>query len=145
MKSLFSALLLSALMFAAPVSGWAEQSKSSAETKVSKPAEKTDRKPNEKEQSVTFKSLAQMNELIELGVPALALSLLEDEQKKRPAFSADWYSFEYKRILLLAALERWQSVIDRTQWLFDTAKKNQHITKKIRLWFETQQVIARLQ
>ena len=39
--------------------------------------------------SVTFKSLTQMNELIELGVPALALSLLHDEQKKRPAFSAD--------------------------------------------------------
>jgi tetratricopeptide (TPR) repeat protein len=29
--------------------------------------------------------------------------------------------------------------------LFDTAAKERHITKKIRLWFETQQVIARLQ
>ncbi|MCW8942969.1 MAG: tetratricopeptide repeat protein, partial [Gammaproteobacteria bacterium] len=96
-------------------------------------------------QSVTFKSLKQMDELIDLGMPALALNLLEDEQIQRPAFSADWYAFEYKRILLLSALERWQQVIERTQWLFDTAAKERHITKKIRLWFETQQVIARLQ
>jgi hypothetical protein len=101
--------------------------------------------PEEKKQSITFKSLAQMNELIDLGVPALALSLLDGEQKKRPAFQADWYAFEYKRILLLSALERWQVILDRTQWLFETAKVEQHITRKIRLWFETQQVIARLQ
>jgi len=96
-------------------------------------------------QSVTFQSLKQMDELINLGVPALALNLLEHEQKQRPEFSADWYAFEYKRILLLAALERWHQLIERSQWLFDTAAKEKHITKKIRLWFETQQVIARLQ
>jgi hypothetical protein len=140
MKILFSALLLPGLMFGSFINARAEQGAAPAEKKSSQPAGKV-----EKKQSVTFKSLAQMNELIKLGVPALALSLLEDEQKKRPAFSADWYSFEYKRILLLSALERWQPLIDRTQWLFETAKKNQHITKKIRLWFETQQLIARLQ
>ena len=145
MKTLFSAVLMSALMFGAPVSGRAEPSEQPAETSVSKPAEQAETRRVETTQSVTFKSLAQMNELIELGVPALALSLLEDEQKKRPAFSADWYTFEYKRILLLAALERWQQLIERTQWLFDAAEKNGHITRKIRLWFETQQVIARLQ
>ena len=101
--------------------------------------------PDKDKQSVTFKSLLQMDELIDLGVPALALSLLDDEQEKRPAFTVDWYAFEYKRILLLSALEHWQSLIERTQWLFDTAKREQHITRKIRLWFETQQVIARLQ
>lgn len=142
MKSLFSVLLLSGLMFTTYANSRVEQSDSdlSVEKNVSSASAKA-----EHNQSVTFKSLAQMNELIELGVPALALSLLQDEQKKRPAFSADWYAFEYKRILLLAALERWQAVIDRTQWLFDTARDSQHITKKIRLWFETQQVIARLQ
>ncbi len=128
MKNLFFVFLMLGIY----ASSWAEQGASSADK-------------TEKKQSVTFKSLAQMNELIELGVPALALSLLEDEQKKRPEFSADWYAFEYKRILLLSALERWNLLIERTQWLFDTAKKNRHITKKIRLWFETQQVIARLQ
>jgi len=98
-----------------------------------------------KERSVTFKSLAQMDELIALGVPALALSLLNKEQSKRQQFTADWYTFEYKRIVLLSALERWDTVIDRTQWLFVTAKRDRHITRKIRLWFETQQVIAKLQ
>lgn len=104
-----------------------------------------DARPADKKQSVTFESLAQMNQLIELGVPALALSLLEDEQKKRQHFTADWYAFEYKRILLLSSLEQWHELIIRTQWLFDTAQREGHITHKIRLWFETQQVIAKLQ
>lgn len=96
-------------------------------------------------QSVTFKSLEQMDELIVLGVPALALSLVDDEQEKRSTFTADWYSFEYKRIVLLSSLERWQQLIERTQWLFDTAIAERQITNKIKLWFETQQVMARIQ
>ena len=148
MRILFSVLLI----FGVFTNAWAEQNDSPTTAPVPaiapKPAPETPNKTStavEEKQSVTFKSLAQMNELIELGVPALALSLLEDEQKKRPAFSADWYAFEYKRILLLAALERWNEIVERTQWLFDTAKREKHITRKIRLWFETQQVIARLQ
>ncbi|NOQ88717.1 MAG: hypothetical protein GQ550_07310, partial [Gammaproteobacteria bacterium] len=152
MRVIFSVLLI----FGICAKSWAEQNSSSTSEPVKKsasapvtapatPAPEKTSSPVENKQSVTFKSLAQMNELIELGVPALALSLLDDEQKKRPAFSADWYAFEYKRILLMSALERWQALIERTQWLFDTAKKERHITRKIRLWFETQQVIARLQ
>ncbi len=99
----------------------------------------------EQRQSVMFESMEQLSELISLGVPALALSLIDDEQGKRPRFSADWYAFEYKRIILLSQLERWEQVIERVQWLFDTAAPERHITKKIRLWFETQVVIARLQ
>jgi tetratricopeptide (TPR) repeat protein len=109
------------------------------------PQEKSSHNIAGRKQSVTFESLQQMEELVDLGVPALALSLLEDQQEQRPAFSADWYAFEYKRILMLSALERWQQVIERTQWLFDTAAREKHITRKIRLWFETQQVMARLQ
>jgi len=92
-----------------------------------------------------FESLAQMNKLIALGVPSLALSLLEEEQEKYRQFSPDWYSFEYKRILLLAALDQWQELIDRAQWVLETADPRRHITQKIRLWFETQQAIAELQ
>ena len=103
------------------------------------------KRPVTKKSSVTFESLKQMNELIDLGVPALALSLLEDEQKKRRQFTPDWYGYEYKRILILSSLEQWPQVISRTQWLFDTAVPDRHITEKIRLWFETQQVIAKLQ
>ncbi|HEB82020.1 MAG TPA: hypothetical protein ENJ11_04060 [Gammaproteobacteria bacterium] len=96
-------------------------------------------------QSLTFQSLAQMNELLESDMPSLALSLLETEQKKRPQFSPDWYAFEYKRIMLMSALEQWQAIIERTTWLFNTAQPGRQITPKIRLWFETQQAMARLQ
>jgi tetratricopeptide (TPR) repeat protein len=101
--------------------------------------------PGVQKQSVIFESLAQMNELIELGTPALALSLMGDEQDKRVQFTADWYAFEYKRIILLSRLEQWEKLVERTQWLFDTAAPERQITGKIRLWFETQEVIARLQ
>ncbi len=157
MRILLHVIMALLLASVASTSSWAEQDKVpakppvSADTSQEKPSQveasqdQTSGKSTDKNQSVTFKSLNQMNELVDLGLPALALNLLEDEQKKRPEFSADWYAFEYKRILLLSALEHWQQVIERTQWLFDTAAKERHITKKIRLWFETQQVIARLQ
>ena len=132
MRIIFSVLLM--LVFS--VSSWAEQSNHSDKSPI---------KTADAEQSVMFESLAQMNELVALGVPALALSLLEGEQKKRPEFSVDWYTFEYKRIVLLSAVERWDTLVARTQWLFDTATPEVQITEKIRLWFETQQVIARLQ
>ena len=150
MRILFSVLLVLGIF----TNTWAEQVNSPVAAPVPaapKPTPTPTPTPNnpstavDKERSVTFESIAQMDELIKLGVPALALSLLEDEQEKRPAFSADWYAFEYKRILMLAALERWKALIERTQWLFDTANKDWQITKNIRLWFETQQVIARLQ
>jgi len=157
-------ILLFVLLFCLCASSWAElnnsSAKSSAVSPVSSSATSESKAPTtaaasissnspgskaEKKQLVTFESVAQLNKLIELGVPALALSLLEDEQEKRRQFTADWYAFEYKRIVILSALERWQQVIDRAQWLFDTAIPGRHITSKIRLWFETQQVIARLQ
>jgi hypothetical protein len=100
--------------------------------------------PVSKTKSITFKSLVQMDELTALGVPALALSLLEHEQDVRQKYTADWYAFEYRRINLLIALEHWQKITDRTQWLFDTALPEKQITQKIRLWFETQQVMAKL-
>lgn len=103
------------------------------------------RDSSQRPQSVTFKSLEQMDELLELGVPALALSLLEGEQTKRPPFSVDWYSFEYKRIVLLSRLEHWDKLIERIQWLFATAIPEKQITQRIRSWFETQQVMAKIQ
>lgn len=129
-------LLFILLVLAVSTNSWAEQNDTSDKPPVNNA---------ESEQSVTFKSLAQMNELIALGVPALALSLLDEEQKKRQPFTADWYAFEYKRILLMSALEQWPQILQRTQWLFDTSVPEKQITHKIRLWFETQQVMARLQ
>ena len=132
-----SASPASAAKAAASQSAKTEQSKTSAVNPTSSSIPE--------QQSITFKSLAQMSELMELGVPALALSLLEGEQEKRQLFTSDWYSFEYRRIVLLASLERWNDLIERTQWIFDTAVMNKQITKKIHLWFETQQVMAKIQ
>jgi hypothetical protein len=100
---------------------------------------------DDKQAAVVFKSLAQMDELKALGVPSLALSLLDGEQKQFREFSAEWYSFEYKRILLLAELSQWQELVERAQWVLDTARDGYQITSKIRTWFRTQQVIAHLQ
>jgi hypothetical protein len=145
MRILFFVLLILGISS----NSWAEQNNSSlAEKKaapfISAPVISVDSKVKKK-QSVTFESLAQLDELIKLGVPALALSLLEDEQKNRQPFTVDWYAFEYKRMALFSVLERWNNVIERTKWLFDTAKPEIHITQKIRYWFETQQVMAKLQ
>lgn len=140
MRILFSVLLV----FVVFTSSRAEQNNPAASTSVTEPVPQPVLQA-EKKTTVTFESLAQMNELIELGVPSLALSLLEREQEKREQFTADWYAFEYRRILLLSALEQWQKIIERTRWLFDTADANKQITRKIGLWFETQQVMANIQ
>ncbi|MFC1589160.1 hypothetical protein ACFL3P_02700 [Pseudomonadota bacterium] len=96
------------------------------------------------ESPVAFKSLEQMDELVRLGLPALALRLLSQEQKNWPVYSQDWYAFERKRISLLSAVEDWQGVIDRTELLLKQAVSGQQITEQIAHWFQTQQVIARL-
>lgn len=140
MRILFSVLLV----FFVCTSSQAEQNHPAAPSPITEPVTQPALQADKKT-TVTFESLAQMSELIELGVPALALSLLEREQEKREQFTADWYAFEYRRILLLSAVEQWQQIIERTQWLFDTTDANKQITRKIGLWFETQQVMANIQ
>ncbi|MDH5711057.1 MAG: hypothetical protein OEZ15_05275 [Gammaproteobacteria bacterium] len=97
-----------------------------------------------KNPSVVFVSLEQMDELVQLGLPSLALSLLSQEQKKWPVYSPDWYAFERKHISLLSTLEDWQAVIDRTRLLLKEAEPGRQITRQIAHWFQTQQVIAQL-
>ncbi len=104
----------------------------------------TDKNQANAKRAIVFRSLAQLDELIQAGVPSLALSLLETEQKKRPRFTADWYAFEYKRAIIYQARSDWSALDQRISWLFDTAVPGKQITLKIRLWFETRQVIARL-
>ncbi len=106
--------------------------------KVKQPLQKTAKT------AIVFQSLSQLNGLIHAGLPSLALSLLDVEQKKRPAFTASWYAFEYKRIVIYAAKHDWPTLVKRVSWLLTTAVPGEQITKKIRLWFETQQIIARL-
>ena len=93
---------------------------------------------------VAFQSLEQMDELVQLGVPGLALRMLTHEQKKWPIYSADWYAFERKHISLLAALDDWQKVVDRIETLLTQAIPSRQIEIKMYQWFSTQQVIAQL-
>lgn len=96
------------------------------------------------EAPVAFQSLAQMDELVQLGMPALALRLLSQEQQNWSVYSSEWYAFERKRITLLSALEDWQALIERTDALLHGADSAQQISIHIARWFSTQQVIARL-
>ena len=93
---------------------------------------------------VAFQSLEQMDELVQLGVPALALRMLSREQKKLPIYSPDWYAFERKHISLLGALDDWQKVIDRIESLLTQTIPSKKIEMHMYQWFSTQQVIARL-
>ncbi|MCW8924111.1 MAG: hypothetical protein OQK69_10860 [Gammaproteobacteria bacterium] len=93
---------------------------------------------------VAFQSLEQMDELLRLGMPALALRLLTQEQKNWPVYSNDWYAFERKHVSLLMAMDEWQQVIERSESLLKQANPEQQISVRISRWFSTQQVIARM-
>jgi tetratricopeptide (TPR) repeat protein len=99
----------------------------------------------EQESPLVFRSLEQMDELAAMGMPALALRLLSQEQQRWPVYSPDWYAFERKRISLLSAVENWQAIIDRTDRILKEAKPGKQITEQISQWFMSQQIIARLQ
>jgi len=102
-------------------------------------------KADKKNPLLSYESLSQMDEMVALGMPALALRLVQQEQPLWPKYSPDWYAFEYKRITLLTSTQQWQQLIKRTQSLINTAAKDSHITRDIKQWFITQQIIARLQ
>jgi len=94
--------------------------------------------------SVSFQSVQQLDELVELGLPSLSLQLLKQEQARLPMYSADWYSLEHKRISLLTELGRWQKIIDRVDELVSKAIDGKQINSQIKQWFITQKAIAKL-
>ncbi len=95
--------------------------------------------------ALTFESLAQLDEMVALGMSSLALSLLDDQQAPWPAYSPDWYALEHKRILLLAAASQWQTLLARSEQLLQQAKPDVQINANIRHWYRSQQVVAHLQ
>ena len=107
--------------------------------------ENTTQPQPQKKSALAFQSLEQMDELSRLGMPALALRLLTQEQQHWPVYSSDWYIFERKRISLLSAIEDWQAIIDSTEKLLSNALPGKQISEPISQWFMTQQIIARLQ
>lgn len=94
------------------------------------------------EQSLAFKSLEQVNELIQIGLSGLAMRMIEEQQKLYPEFTPDWYAFEFAHIQTLSSLERWQDMIDRSDQLLARAIPGTQITPKIDAWFRTQKAIA---
>jgi len=91
-----------------------------------------------------FRSLQQMDELTQIGMPGLALRLIAQRQAVQPEFSPDWYALEFKAIHTLASMQRWQTVIDRAQAILDRAEPGRQITPRLRNWLRTQQSIALL-
>ena len=87
MRIFFSVLLV----FGLCAKTWAEQNHSPVTVPSSSPVVSDNSSTAvEKKQSVTFESLAQIDELVKLGMPALALSLIDNEQEKPQQFTADW-------------------------------------------------------
>ena len=94
------------------------------------------------EQSLAFKSLEQVNELIQIGLSGLAMRIIEQQQKLYPEFTPDWYAFEFAHVQTLSSLEQWQAMIDRSDQLLARAVPGKQITPKIAAWFRTQKAIA---
>lgn len=80
----------------------------------------------------------EINDLLALGVPGLALRMLE---KRQPELSADnltaWLMWEKKRIQLMQKLQQWTLLVERVDQL--SKFKQDDIT-----WFQTQQIKANL-
>jgi hypothetical protein len=93
---------------------------------------------------LAFQSLAQLDQMVALGMSSLAIKLLDQEQNRLPAYSPDWYAFEYKRIVLFANSGRWQQLLDSSNAFLRKAIPGQQITPRIRQWFVSQQVVAHL-
>jgi hypothetical protein len=105
----------------------------------------TDVAPQSPTSALVFQSLAQLDEMVALGMSSLALKLLDEEQTRWPQYSPDWYAFEYRGIVLLADSGRWQQLLSRSAELLDRAVPGKQISEQIRQWFISQQVVAHLQ
>ena len=88
------------------------------------------------------RSIAQLDELIELGLPATALSIINQNQQAARPYSPDWYRFERKRISVLTLLEDWPQIIERTRDLLGDSQRVARLPQPVSDWFLTQQAIA---
>ena len=88
--------------------------------------------------------VAHIDELIALELPALALSIIDQQQQRVPRFSPMWYLMERKRISVMVLLERWQDIIQRSVVALQQNPRVQLIPQEIVDWFRTQQAVATL-
>ncbi len=88
------------------------------------------------------RTIAELDELIELGLPALALEIINQQQQRLRSYSADWYVFERKRLSVLALLQHWPEIIMRTRKLLQDETRSAQLPQAVTDWFATQQAIA---
>ncbi len=147
---LFIAVLTSAvlLLAGAAVADTAQVAKPQLKSAPIKPMPLVDGRltPNKpaaaEEAARAQRTIAQLDELIELGLPATALSIINQNQQAARPYSADWYLFERKRISVLTLLEDWPQIIDRTRKLLGDSQRVARLPQPVTDWFLTQQAIA---
>ena len=83
-----------------------------------------------------------LDELIALGLPSLARSIIEQQQAQTRLYSADWYRLERKRITVLVQLEQWPQVAERAARAVDDNPDFRLLPVEMLDWFRTQQAIA---
>ena len=91
----------------------------------------------------------EINDLLSLNVPGLALRVLE---KKQPLLSSDnlqsWLAWEKKRIQLIQSLKQWPLLVERVDQVVELWEKNSSqngdINQQDISWFKTQQIKAHL-
>jgi len=91
----------------------------------------------------------EINDLLSLGVPGLALRVLE---KRQPILSADnlesWLVWEKKRIQLIQKLKHWSLLVERVDQLVEfwkqNSSQNEDVNQQDISWFQTQQIKAHL-
>lgn len=93
----------------------------------------------------TEQNLKKIDELMQLGIPGLALRLIE---KRQPQLSEQniqqWAAYEYKRLALLAHLKNWQKIIQRVSQQMQQMQQ-QDILFADSQWYKTQAIKARIQ
>ncbi len=95
--------------------------------------------------SAASPALAKIDELIRLGTPELALSFVDKLQPEISELNVkNWLLLEQKRFQLLARLEQWKKIVQRTQRhekLFEEIL----VTYADQNWFKTQRIKALMQ
>ncbi len=95
--------------------------------------------------AVASPQISKFDELLQLGVPQLALRLVEHEQPELAENNTEiWLKWEHKRIRLLQRLQQWPSLIQRIDQYIQRLQ-NYAVSSVDINWFRTEQVKAHLQ
>lgn len=95
--------------------------------------------------AVASPQISKFDELLQLGVPQLALRLIEKEQPELAENNTEtWLKWEHKRIRLLQRLQQWSSLIQRIDQYIQQLQHYAVSSVDIN-WFRTEQVKAHLQ